>query len=198
VGVDAVAAANVGADVVAAANVVDVVAAAIVADVVANVVAAVIVADVVAAAIVEADAVVVAIVVVDAAALIAAAGVVALIAAAGVVALIAAAGVVASTAAADEVVIVDAEDAEAPLAVVLLSVAEVRLLSLAPSHLLRMLKPLASNVQDMGPPARWSRFTPITSRPRSTRAQYTIMTVCTPLSTRKKCTEKATRSLCHL
>jgi hypothetical protein len=154
--VDAVA--IVVADVVAVANVVvDVVAAA---NVVADVVVAVnVVADAVEAANVVADA----------------------------VALIAAAGVVASTAEVGEVVVivaVDAVDAGAlPLVVVLPSVAEVRLLSLAPSHLLRTLEPLASNVQDMALPAGWSRYTPTTSRPSSTRTQYSTMTVCASLST---------------
>jgi hypothetical protein len=145
-------------------------------------------------AVVDADAV--AIVAADVAAAIVAAGVdvaaltavvvvvVVLTAVVGVAALTAAAGVAAS------IVAVDAGDpvvllpVVAPLAV-LSFVAGDRLLSLAPSHPLRMSRPSASNVQDMGPPGGWSKSSPIISRPNWIRAPSTITTVCASPSTRK-------------
>lgn len=105
------------------------------------------------------------------------------------VALIAVAGVAASTAGV-EALIVAADVGD--LVVLLLAVApaapfvaEGPLLSLVPSLLLRMSKPSASNVQDMGPPGGWSRSSPIISRPPWIRASSTTTTVCTYLPTRR-------------
>jgi len=106
--------------------------------------------------------------------------------------------VVVSTAVVGVVALIVAADAGDPvvllpavaplLAAVLSFVAGDRLLSLAPSHLLRMSKPSASNVQDMGPPGGWSKSSPIISRPNWIRASSTITTVCASFYS-EKCTE---------
>jgi hypothetical protein len=127
------------------------------------------VVDVVAAVTVDA---VVAVTVVDVVAAVTVVDAVALTEVAVVVALIAAVTV---AGAADVVVVVQAAGA-LPLAEVPPSVAEVPLLSLVPSFQLRMSNPSPSNVQDMGPPAGWSRSTPTISRPSSSRALSTITT----------------------
>jgi len=105
-----------------------------------------------------------------------------------VAALTAVVGVVALIVAADAGAVVLLPAVAPLLAAVLSFVAGDRLLSLAPSHLLRMSKPSASNVQDMGPPGGWSKSSPIISRPNWIRASSTITTVCASFYS-EKCTE---------